>query len=208
VPKDTPVGEILFGWTWFNREQEFNMNCAVVDIVAADGSSTSQAATQKAPKTPATSDTSDTGCTSSDENAKLKRDLEALSAENFALRARAVSESFYNKRSIPESASERPFVHPHGSYPYYAPPNGKFHSRINRRDPAPEPQNAPVRVVGTSGKTAFSKLPGFLVADTGNGCMTPHTTAEVKYPNPGDVVELGDGEYPLEPPSPAESCGA
>lgn len=39
------------------------------------------------------------------------------------------------------------------------------------------------------------------VADDGNDCLTPHTTAELKYPNPGPDVVQGDGAYPLELPS-------
>jgi hypothetical protein len=34
VPTDLPEGETIFAWTWMNREQEFFMNCAVVDITA------------------------------------------------------------------------------------------------------------------------------------------------------------------------------
>ncbi|TID18052.1 hypothetical protein E2P81_ATG11021 [Venturia nashicola] len=40
VPNDLPVGEAVFAWTWFNREQEFNMNCAAVLI--SGGNSTSK----------------------------------------------------------------------------------------------------------------------------------------------------------------------
>jgi hypothetical protein len=34
VPHDLPLGVHLFAWTWYNREQEFNMNCAAVSITA------------------------------------------------------------------------------------------------------------------------------------------------------------------------------
>ena len=40
-----------------------------------------------------------------------------------------------------------------------------------------------------------------LIADDGNGCLTPKTTAELKYPHPGPEVVPGDGDYPLELPS-------
>jgi hypothetical protein len=43
------------------------------------------------------------------------------------------------------------------------------------------------------------------VADDGNDCHTPHTTAELKYPDPGPDVTPGDGVYPVELPS--GSCG-
>ncbi|KAI9808230.1 MAG: hypothetical protein M1825_004687 [Sarcosagium campestre] len=32
VPADIPIGDAIFAWTWYNREQEFNMNCAAVSI--------------------------------------------------------------------------------------------------------------------------------------------------------------------------------
>ncbi|GAD94262.1 endoglucanase [Paecilomyces variotii No. 5] len=58
-----------------------------------------------------------------------------------------------------------------------------------------------------SGHVAFHDRPGFLVADIDNGCETPKTTAEVKYPNPGPDVQPGDGAYPLALPYPANRCG-
>lgn len=48
---------------------------------------------------------------------------------------------------------------------------------------------------------AFDERPEMFVADDGNGCLTPHTTAELKYPQPGPDVVLGDGVYPLELPT-------
>ncbi|OJD22595.1 hypothetical protein ACJ73_06059 [Blastomyces percursus] len=37
VPADTPVGVQVFAWTWINREREFNMLCAAVEIARAEG---------------------------------------------------------------------------------------------------------------------------------------------------------------------------
>lgn len=49
--------------------------------------------------------------------------------------------------------------------------------------------------------SSFSYRPTMLVADNGNGCLTPKTNAELKFPDPGpDIVRL-DGEYPLALPS-------
>ncbi|MCJ1303397.1 hypothetical protein MMC08_006206 [Hypocenomyce scalaris] len=98
VPADIRTGSAVFAWTWFNREQEFNMNCAAVTI------------------TP----------------------------------------------------------------------------------PASSVANASV---------PYNRLPGPLIADTGNGCETPLTTAEVQYPNPGPDIVPGDGVYPLALPTPATMCG-
>ncbi|KAL1860964.1 hypothetical protein Plec18170_001478 [Paecilomyces lecythidis] len=58
-----------------------------------------------------------------------------------------------------------------------------------------------------SAHVAFDDRPSFLFADIDNGCETPKTTAEVKYPNPGPDVQPGDGVYPLALPYPANKCG-
>lgn len=99
VPADLEPGVQLFAWTWYNREQEFNMNCAAVNITS------------------------------------------------------------------------------------------------------PVSSTAASDVVSV----AFTKRPLMLVADDGNDCTTPHTTAELKYPSPGPDVVDGDGEYPVEMPS--GKCG-
>lgn len=52
-----------------------------------------------------------------------------------------------------------------------------------------------------AGFVAYTDRPLMLVADDGNGCLTPKSTAEVKYPDPGPDVVLGDGLYPLKLPS-------
>ncbi|EMC92258.1 hypothetical protein BAUCODRAFT_283706 [Baudoinia panamericana UAMH 10762] len=97
VPADLPAGVHLFTWTWYNREQELNSNCAAVEITA---------------------------CIAAD-----------------------------------------------------TPP-------------------APV---------AFASRPEMFVADDVNGCVTPHTTAELRYPFPGPEVVTGDGAYPLQLPT--GNCG-
>ncbi|KAL7272279.1 hypothetical protein RUND412_004912 [Rhizina undulata] len=58
----------------------------------------------------------------------------------------------------------------------------------------------------TDGGSGIDDLPNMLVADIGGKCTTPRTTEEVKYPDPGSVIELGDGEYPLAFPSPLADC--
>jgi hypothetical protein len=47
----------------------------------------------------------------------------------------------------------------------------------------------------------FSLRPKMLFANVDNGCTSPKTYFELKYPNPGPDVVEGDGEYPLELPS-------
>ena len=106
VPKDLDNGVQVFAWVWYNREQEFNMNCAAVNITA-----------------PSTT---------------------LLPSESPTV------------TSLTQSSSSTPI--------------------------------------------AFSNRPLMLIADDGNGCFTPKTTAEVKYPDPGPDVVPGDGAYPLELP--------
>ncbi|KAF1954694.1 hypothetical protein CC80DRAFT_416790 [Byssothecium circinans] len=53
VPADTPAGErVLFGWTWINREKEFNMNCASVTISGTNTSPEEPAASSSTPNKP------------------------------------------------------------------------------------------------------------------------------------------------------------
>ncbi|KAK4896235.1 hypothetical protein LTR27_005757 [Elasticomyces elasticus] len=106
VPADMPTGVHVFSWIWYNREQEFNMNCAAVEITAPAKSS------------------------------------------------------------------------------------GDYHG-----SPAARASSSSSHV-----SVAYHNRPEMLVADDGNGCLTPHTTAELKYPQPGPDVVAGDGEYPLELP--------
>ncbi|RPA97218.1 hypothetical protein L873DRAFT_1791100 [Choiromyces venosus 120613-1] len=63
-----------------------------------------------------------------------------------------------------------------------------------------------VNITNTSNGPTRSplNLPALFVADIGNGCKSPGVV-ELKYPDPGDQVELGDGEYVLALPS--GNCG-
>ena len=59
VPHDMTPGIHLFAWTWYNREQEFNMNCAAVNITvpALSTSPTSPTGYQQPSTTTTTSST-------------------------------------------------------------------------------------------------------------------------------------------------------
>lgn len=114
VPADLECGVRIFAWVWYNREQEFNMNCAAVNVTR--GSSGHGKTVAK-------------------------------------------SKPQYSKRA-----------HGHRHIPHYR------------------------------HRTPFTKRPIMLIADDGDGCTTPKTTAELKYPHPGPAVVPGDGVYPLELP--------
>ncbi|KAI9741409.1 MAG: hypothetical protein M1835_003110 [Candelina submexicana] len=153
VPADINTGDVIFAWTWFNREQEFYMNCAAVTITPGTGAGAEPAAgaspspVKQAPTVPSSTYSSN-GCACTCTQPPAARAL------------------LQHKRA------------------------GGVNVHHRRADPVP-----------------FSKRPGILVADIGNGCLTARTTAEVKYPNPGPDVVQGDGEYPLSLPLPPDKCG-
>ena len=61
------------------------------------------------------------------------------------------------------------------------------------------------RLVQRASTMPFSQRPAMLFANIDNGCTTPKTDFEAKYPNPGPDVVEGDGEYPLQLPE--GTCG-
>ncbi|MCJ1375095.1 hypothetical protein MMC20_006329 [Loxospora ochrophaea] len=138
VPADMPTGNVVFAWTWFNREQEFNMNCAAVTI---------------------------TPSSNSPPNASHARRHRTRALPRH-VRVRLDHAAMFNKREA-----------------------------------------AAASIVGAREMISYDQRPPLLIADADNGCETPQTTAEVKYPNPGPDVDPGDGVYPLALPTPAERCG-
>jgi hypothetical protein len=54
VPHDLTPGIHLFAWTWYNREQEFNMNCAAVNITVSTTTSPSPTTVYQQPSTTTT----------------------------------------------------------------------------------------------------------------------------------------------------------
>ncbi|PPJ52792.1 hypothetical protein CBER1_11283 [Cercospora berteroae] len=113
VPNDLQPGVQLFAWIWYNREREWNMNCAAVEIVG------------------------------------------------------------------PEVGAGGAASAPAG-------------------DARGKTSSAPTSV-------PFRARPLLFVADDGNDCETPRSTAELEFPEPGPEVVVGDGVYPLELPQGA--CG-
>ena len=153
VPEDVEEGVQVFAWTWFNREQEFNMNCAAVNITAGTPTSGSGRGGYSALPIPTTA----TGATYTTAN---------------------------NCTCICDS------------------PTNISTCTCSCPPASPSPSSTPA---STSPAVAFSDRPLMFVADTGNGCLTPHTTAELKFPDPGPEIVEGDGVYPLGLPE--GTCG-
>ena len=68
--------------------------------------------------------------------------------------------------------------------------------------------DSPATPASEANSVAFSDRPLMLVADIDNGCLTPHTVQELKYPHPGPNVVPGDGVYPLGLPIGDDMCSA
>lgn len=82
--------------------------------------------------------------------------------------------------------------------------SGPTSSNISSALAAPTSTSTSVYGSSTStpvgGGVAFNDRPFMFVADDGNGCDTPRTTVELKYPDPGPEVVHGDGLFRLDLP--------
>lgn len=182
VPADLPSGKVVFAWTWVNREQEFNMNCASVSIIDRDGDQ-QQPPQPSAPTTTPSRPTltpSETGSAPLPTSTPYK--LEGCTClcplQTYTEGCRCTCESPTAKRHLVERRAL------------------SLHKEHIRRG---ERLNVPVR---RSEIVAFSERPDMLMLDfTGTGCQSVRDKAELKYPNPGPEVVDGDGEYPLAPPT-------
>ncbi|KAI9820535.1 MAG: hypothetical protein M1832_003726 [Thelocarpon impressellum] len=159
VPADMPTGDVVFAWTWFNREQEFNMNCAAVTITGASGQPEGEAKGVVDGPAPSQVDQSSTAAATT------------YSSNGCAC-------------TCDKPLSPRALQH---------------HRRAGG-----------VAVSGHKAKrdsVSYDQRPGMMLAEPDSGCTVPHTTAELKYPNPGPDVVHGDGMYPVEMPTPPDKCG-
>ncbi|QSS54869.1 endoglucanase [Histoplasma capsulatum var. duboisii H88] len=156
VPRDTPVGVQVFAWTWINREREFNMLCAAVEITGAEKKGGGQDFVSR----------SDSG----HRNGRHRRDWGLSQGHQYSQRDTGSCTCTCGGGSSSDTSSN-------GASATTTPPAVPFNDR-----------------------------PSFLFANIDNGCQTPMTNFEVKYPNPGPDVVQGDGEYELKLPEPADKC--
>jgi hypothetical protein len=161
VPHDIPLGEAIFAWTWVNREQEFNMNCAVVNITApAMVHMPLDSSVQPRTSTISMSTPEGNGST-------------------------VASDTVLQNCVCPCSGSD-------------------CMCRCPKVLEIAKPQDTHK---GNASMVLYAERPSMLMVDVDNGCVSPRTTAELKYPNPGPEVVKGDGVYPLELPTPRDICG-
>jgi hypothetical protein len=192
VPADLPHGEQIFAWTWNNREQEFFMNCAVVNITGGANSvglpSTPKSTPKSLPKPSSVSSSSPTAQSSNISNAagyppgQEMSQLDDESTEWIDSDNNDTDTDDCDNNNDSDDTSDGPALDV----------SMKF-----KRSPGGRAQ----RYVQRSVNVAFLTRPSMLFAIAANGCNSPKTIAELKYPNPGPTLVEGDGDYPVELPS-------
>jgi hypothetical protein len=216
VPQDLPSGDVVFAWVWYNREQEFFMNCAAVTITG--GSGTAAAAEVQQPQAPApaavqnananygsnptpdsstNTDTNPAADTSSDSQPSPVADSSNNSPPTTpAAPAKQTFEMLDCTCTCPPGMSSSKFKRDYKLTGCFCEcPTTHAAQRLRRSNP----DLAVVEKRGAS-TVAFTSRPLMFIADPKHGCDTPHTSAELKFPDPGPDVVQGDGEYPLALP--------
>jgi hypothetical protein len=190
IPADLPAGNAVFAWTWVNREQEFNMNCASVRITGGAGGNKETTSAISPPEPPVPSTTrSHTG---------PQPTPAAAAAASYTLEGCSCTcplPSFTDGCSCecenPSARRRRRLVERKAL---------ALHVEELRRK---EALNVPAR---STEIVAFSARPDMLFLDfDGTGCTSVGTSVELSFPDPGPDVVEGDGEYKLAPP--VGNCG-
>jgi len=183
VPADMPSGNAIFAWTWVNRENEFNMNCAVVTIKGGSGDSSDQLddPTSTAVPAPTTTQPSTPEQTSSTTQFTLQGCTCDCPAQTWSQQCNCYDcQSPTTKRRDVERQALA------------------MHKRNLQRS---EALKAPRR---RAESMAFSSRPDMLlqIDYEGTSCKSVGMPTELKYPDPGpDVEDATDGEYELADPT-------
>ncbi|KAB2577576.1 hypothetical protein DBV05_g3798 [Lasiodiplodia theobromae] len=233
VPREMPTGEALFAWTWINREQEFTMNCAAVTITNddddGDSGTSSSTSPSSAPATsaaygpstpipvqstpqpvPTPSSSSGPTVNGSPKQFSLEWcscDCETASTttdEEDAYEASGCSCKCWKK---PQSISKRATDSSHLSRHLHRRVASNFEaSRQQRRSLAEQHQgvDATLKLKEKRAAAWAARADLFIPDPIWHDCKLPLTSAELKYPSPGDELVEGDGEYPLELPATAD----
>lgn len=189
VPHDLTPGVQLFAWIWYNRETEFNMNCAAVNITAADGGATpNQSGPISYGQTTVTSAADDGATLSQSGPVSYGETTPTATASASASASSIVSNTPTYKTANGLSCT---CTDPKDISTCNCDCAGQSSSHGTRDE---QTLDQPRDVM------AFSSRPYMFVADDGKGCHSPKTNAELKFPEPGPDVMMGDGVYPLELP--------
>jgi len=225
VPADLPAGDAIFAWSWDNREQEFFMNCAAVTITndnsddptstpsgtspLASGSATNVAISPSS--TAAASQTFTLGACSCTCGSTSQTGAEYTLSDCSCTCPTAPPpasklKSRWLRPGLLARSAKAPFTLESESHTCVctAQSSATAQQAVSYSGCACRP-TAEAKAKRQSA-IAFADRPLIFVADVDNGCETPHTTAELQYPDPGPDVVMGDGAYPLALPS--GNCGS
>ncbi|KAK3717041.1 hypothetical protein LTR37_006096 [Vermiconidia calcicola] len=200
VPDDLEPGVQVFAWIWHNREQEFNMNCAAVNITERTGpkpdrplpetSSPCSHALESSVLSPASAQTTTTTTVYETEDDCLCTCEDPSKLETCV--CDCPKDQKPHERSMTTTTTTMLTTSTIRSTTYVNHPRN-LHRALHSTAFTASPHSIPTLV-------PFKERPLMFIANDGKGCWTPKSTAELKYPDPGPVVVSGDGEYPLELP--------
>ncbi|GME25030.1 hypothetical protein GTA08_BOTSDO11468 [Neofusicoccum parvum] len=219
IPEELPAGEAVFAWTWINREQEFTMNCAAVTITNDDDSDSGESSSAAPSYAPATTAPASSAAPQSSTQAVATPSASSNpvngGAKQFALewcscQCETASDTTDDEDAYeasacdckcwkkPQSISKR--TESHLSRHVHRHVTSNFESSKQRR--SAEQQQIEIKQKRAAAWASRADL--FIPDPIWHDCKLPLTTAEMKYPSPGDEVFQGDGEYPLELPATAD----
>ncbi|KAF2715677.1 hypothetical protein K504DRAFT_446502 [Pleomassaria siparia CBS 279.74] len=183
VPADIPTGDVVFAWTWVNREKEFNMGCSSVTITG-DQDKTPRLST---PPTTTTTPSNSSKPTQTDyptpTNPPAEYKLQGCSCQ--------CPDDFWTSQcscQCPISTTKRHLVEREAL---------QLHRRALHNKAK---LDVPLR---RAEAVAFNARPNMLldIDFESASCHSQGKATELKFPNPGPDVVEGDGEYPLAEPS-------
>jgi hypothetical protein len=178
VPSDIPAGDVIFAWTWVNREQEFNMNCAVVKITSSNNSM---------PESPTTTTPADSPIPTetyySSPQQPTKYTLEDCTCECPTETLTSFCSCQCKSPTTKRHFVERKALQMHKRHLFNT---AKLYAPMRRAE-----------------VVAFNSRPDMLLGiDFSTArCHSPGGNTELRFPNPGPDIVEGDGEYPLAEPS-------
>lgn len=189
------------------------MNCAVVTITDASGQGTAPASSSSgsgssgsSPAAPASAPPAspDTDDTSSHEDSFPHDAIQPGQISSCSEGCECSPRRWWDRYTNPTCYR---CCHPYGRDPYSNGGSQKSKRSVEKSLPLLDVSMKARRAPGAKAQrlmprdVSFMSRPEMLFLDVGNGCLSPKTTRELKYPNPGPDVVEGDGEYPVELPS-------
>ncbi|KAF2143348.1 lytic polysaccharide monooxygenase [Aplosporella prunicola CBS 121167] len=218
VPADLPAGDAVFAWTWINREQEFNMNCAAVTIVNSGYSSKSRSLSKavepstpvavQTPTTPmplvATPSSMDAAPTPTPSADASDDDSKKFQLEWCSCKCDTADKSTEEKEAYDaDNCTCRCWKTPKSLAARTTEPRmaRHVHHRAISNFLGFGASAKSDKSVAMKRDVSWDARPKMLIPNpVWHDCSLPKTDAELQFPDPGPEVIKGDGEYPLALP--------